>query len=53
MQERVIYLNGKRYMQRITRQSSPWAWVAGDVIMTFAYRGIPGEFPRVINCTLR
>jgi hypothetical protein len=43
----VSYFNGKRYMKR-TRRGSRWT-----SRITFAYRGVPGEWPVVISYTVR
>lgn len=48
----VTYYNGKRYMRRI-RTTETWGYVKSRVYVTFAYRGVPDEWPVIISYTIR
>jgi hypothetical protein len=50
----ITYYNGKRYMRRV-RTASPWCNPGSKLhtFITFAYRGVPDEWPVLISYTIR
>ena len=46
------YYNGRRYMRRVRRVDS-WAPTSLRTFITFAYRGVPAEWPAITSYTIR
>ncbi len=48
----ITYYNGKRYMRRV-RTAEIFNPTMLRTYITFAYRGVPAEWPAIISYTIR